>query len=84
MPASTNPGEALAPVAHYELRFEYLDRIGRAVAFPCDQRGVVNVGALSPTLVENYGRACTLVGRDLAFPAVVHLDAASAARRHGH
>ncbi len=55
----------------HELRFDYLDRIGRAVVFPCDANGVVDVGSLSPALGESYLRARSRVGRDLASPAVL-------------
>ena len=63
------PAESSA--ARYELRFADLNRIGRALAFPCDETGAVDVSALSPTLGESYRRARSRIGRDLAYPAVL-------------
>ena len=67
---SANASPARGERYAYELRFNYLDHAGRAVVFPCDQQGVVDVNALSPQMSESYQRARQRVGRDLAHPAV--------------
>ena len=71
----------------YELRFDYLDRAGRAVVFPCDAQGVVDVRSLPPLLGESYRRARIRVGVDLAHPAVLVLGPArvwqDGSARHG-
>ena len=54
----------------YELRFRDLFAEGRALAFPCDAQGQVDVDALSPRARNNYFHARTAIGRDFAIPAV--------------
>ncbi len=54
----------------FELRFESLFNTGRALAFPCDAAGRVEIDALSERARCNYFYARTVVGRDFAFPAV--------------
>ena len=54
----------------YELRFRSLFDDGRALAFPCDARGQVDLDALSPRARNNYFYARTVIGRDFAMPAV--------------
>jgi hypothetical protein len=60
-----------APSAAFQLRFASLFHEGRALAFPCDAAGRVDVDALSERARHNYFFARTLVGRDYATPAVV-------------
>lgn len=55
----------------YELRFESLFHPGRALAFPCDARGRVELDALSDRAQRNYLYARAVVGREYATPAVV-------------
>jgi hypothetical protein len=55
---------------HYELRFQSLFDAGRAYVFPCDAAGHVDMDALSEMARENYLYARTVIGRELAFPAV--------------
>jgi hypothetical protein len=72
---------AAAPRAHsavpppavlgYALRFESLFNPGRALVFPCDARGQVEMDALSEAALRNYLYARTVVGREFATPAVV-------------
>jgi hypothetical protein len=57
--------------AHYELRFASLFNPGRALAFPCDAGGRVEMDALSETALRNYLYARAVVGREFATPAVV-------------
>lgn len=56
----------------YELRFKSLCSAGRSYAFPCDALGHVDMDALSDTARENYLYARTVIGREYAFPAVIH------------
>ena len=57
--------------AAFELRFQSLFHEGRGFAFPCDERGRVDLDSLSHSLRTNYLFARTLIGRDYAVPAVV-------------
>ena len=54
----------------YELRFRSLFNPGRALAFPCDARGEVELDSLSERARNNYFYARAVVGRDFAAPAV--------------
>jgi hypothetical protein len=56
--------------AGYELRFRSLFDEGRGYSFPCDPSGHVNLDALSERARSNYFFARTVIGRDLAAPAV--------------
>lgn len=55
----------------FELRFESLFQQGRALVFPCDERGRVELDDLSERARRNYFYARTVVGREFATPAVV-------------
>lgn len=61
------------PSAH-ELRFESLFNPGRALAFPCDPQGHVELDALSERARRNYLYARAVVGREYATPAVTCAD----------
>ena len=61
---------ATQDTAQYELRFQSLFDEGRAFAFPCDARGLVNMDALSDRARQNYLYARTVIGREVAMPAV--------------
>ena len=61
---------------HYELRFQSLFDKGRALAFPCDAGGRVDLDGLSERALCNYVYARTLIGRDFALPAVRSLTVA--------
>lgn len=54
----------------YELRFRSLFDEGRGYSFPCDPSGHVNLDSLSERARSNYFFARTVIGRDLAAPAV--------------
>jgi hypothetical protein len=54
----------------FELRFQSLFNEGRALAFPCDAAGHVELDALSERARSNYFYARTVIGRDFGFPAV--------------
>jgi hypothetical protein len=55
----------------FELRFESLFRTGRALAFPCNARGQVELDGLSEPALLNYLYARAVVGREFALPAIV-------------
>lgn len=54
----------------YELRFQSLFSEGRALAFPCDDGGLVSLDALSDRARDNYLYARAVVGREYAVPVV--------------
>jgi hypothetical protein len=54
----------------YELRFRSLFNEGRALAFPCDAGGRVELDLLSDRARNNYLYARAVVGREFAAPAV--------------
>ncbi|WP_349744775.1 hypothetical protein [Roseateles cavernae] len=55
----------------FELRFQSLFDTGKALAFPCDERGNVALDQLSPRALTNYLFARTVIGREYATPAVL-------------
>lgn len=59
------------PPVKFELRYASLMVPGRALSFPCDACGAVELDALSDPARRNYFYARTTVGRDFALPAVV-------------
>jgi hypothetical protein len=54
----------------FQVRFASLFDTGRALAFPCDARGRVDLDALSEPLRDNYLYARAMVGRDYSMPLV--------------
>lgn len=60
--------------AAYELRFRSLFNEGRALTFPCDAQGRVELDALSDRARQNYLYARAVVGREFATPAVLPSD----------
>jgi hypothetical protein len=61
----------LPEAATYEIRFRSLFNEGRALSFPCDKDGHVDLDALSPTALGNYLFARAMVGREFASPSVM-------------
>jgi len=59
-----------ASAGNYELRFQSLFIPGRALCFPCDAGGVVDLDRLSERARQNYLFARAVVGRDFAAPMV--------------
>lgn len=55
----------------YEIRFESLFNAGRALCFPCDSQGRVQMDSLSERARDNYLYARAVVGREFATPAVL-------------
>jgi hypothetical protein len=54
----------------YELRFQSLFHEGRALAFPCNASGLVDLDSLSERARNNYLYARTVIGREFSTPAV--------------
>jgi hypothetical protein len=54
----------------YELRFQSLFVPGRALSFPCDEGGQVDMDSLSDRARQNYLFARAVVGRDYDTPSV--------------
>jgi hypothetical protein len=54
----------------YELRFRSLFDEGRALAFPCDAQGHVDLDAMSPRARLNYLYARTVIGREYFPPDI--------------
>ena len=65
------PLNAPAAAADFFLRFGSLFDEGRALTFPCDAQGRVQLDALSERARANYLYARAVVGREFATPAVV-------------
>lgn len=68
--------------APFVVRFDFLSAPGRALAFPCDAGGRVDLDALSERARNDYLFARALVGRVLDRPRVCPLAAAASCRRH--
>jgi hypothetical protein len=59
----------------FQLRFSSLFREGRALAFPCDADGHVDMDRMSERARNNYLFAHAMVGREFATPAVLVAEA---------
>ena len=57
--------------AAYELRFRSLFVEGRGFAFPCDAQGHVDMDSMSRAALNNYLYARSVIGREVAMPAVL-------------
>jgi hypothetical protein len=55
----------------HQIRFQSLHHEGRALAFPCDAQGHVELDALSDRARHNYLFARAVVGREYAYPAIL-------------
>jgi hypothetical protein len=64
-----NTSTATAPRTAFELHFASLFD-GRALRFPCDGTGRVDLDSLSERARTNYFHARATVGRDFAWPCV--------------
>lgn len=60
----------------FEVRFASLFRPGRALSFPCDPHGRVDLSSLPERARENYLSACAQVGSEYASPQVQESDGA--------
>ena len=56
--------------AAFEIRFASLFEPGRALSFPCDACGHVDIDALPAGVKNNYFFARAMVGKDFAAPCV--------------
>lgn len=56
--------------ASHQILYHPLATAGRALSFPCDAAGRVNLDDLSNRARENYLFARAVVGRDFAFPVI--------------
>ena len=56
--------------AAFELRFRSLFDEGRGFAFPCDAAGHVDMDSLSQRALNNYLYARSVIGREVAMPAI--------------
>ena len=65
-----NPKTPEATLLGYEIRFQSLFHEGRALTFPCDAEGHVQMDALSDRARDNYLYARAVVGREYATPSV--------------
>lgn len=63
------PDSSAAP-STFELRFPSLSGTGRALSFPCDASGSVQMDSLSARALNNYLLARALMGRDYGWPSV--------------
>lgn len=70
MNVSANQQESIG----YELRFRSLFNEGRGYSFPCDSQGHVDIDSLSERARSNYFFARTVIGREVATPAVLRSD----------
>jgi hypothetical protein len=73
----TIPAPLLTPPRrhrHFELRFRSLFDAGKALVFPCDAQGRVQMDQLSERALDNYLFARAVVGRDYAVPELRELD----------
>lgn len=61
-------------VALYQIRFESLFHSGRALTFPCDAEGHVQMDQLSDQARENYLYARAVVGREFASPVILRAE----------
>lgn len=58
------------PGSGFEIRFQSLFKPGRALSFPCDAQGRVQLDSLSDRARDNYFYARAVVGREFAYPSV--------------
>ena len=63
-------GSSMQTAATFEIRFQSLFHEGRALAFPCDSQGHVNLDSVSERARNNYLFARAMIGREYAMPLV--------------
>ena len=61
-------------VASYEIRFQSLFKEGRALSFPCDREGRVDLDHANDRLRSNYMLARAMLGREYAMPVILARD----------
>lgn len=62
------------PMSTHQLRFVSLFHPGRALSFPCDASGRVELDELGDRARDNYLYARAVVGREFATPEVVRAE----------
>lgn len=62
--------QAQAASQRFALRFQSLFNQGRAMVFPCNAQGQVDLDALSERARDNYFYARAVIGIEFAAPAV--------------
>jgi hypothetical protein len=67
---NTQPIPQAPQPPRFELRFQSLFDDGRGYAFSCDEAGHVDIDTLSSRARLNYFYARTVIGREVAMPAV--------------
>ncbi len=67
---NTQPCLQAPQPSRFELRFQSLFDDGRGYAFSCDEAGHVDLDTLSSKARLNYFYARTVIGREVAMPAV--------------
>ncbi len=70
MKTQTDAQSTATPPGSHELRFASAYQPGRGIAVPCDERGEVDLNALSERLRTAYLGARALVGREYLCPTV--------------
>lgn len=65
-----NVSIASLPGPGFEIRFQSLFKPGRALSFPCNAQGQVQLDSLSDRARDNYLYARAVVGREFAHPSV--------------
>jgi len=58
----------------YEIRFQSLFKEGRALSFPCDREGRVNLDHANDRLRSSYMFARSMLGREYAMPVILARD----------
>jgi hypothetical protein len=66
----SHSASSMQTAAAFEIRFQSLFNQGRALAFPCDSTGMVNLDAMSEKARNNYLFARGMIGREYATPYV--------------
>ena len=63
-------GPSMRNATSFEIRFRSLFHEGRALAFPCDRQGEVDLDAMGDKARSNYLFARDMIGREYAMPFV--------------
>jgi hypothetical protein len=58
----------------HEIRFQSLHKPGRALSFPCDPHGRVDLDRAGEKLRNSYLYARAMLGREYAMPVVLACD----------
>lgn len=75
------PATVISNSGPFEIRFESLFDGGRALVFPCNAFGRVDLDAMPPRARSNYLYARAMVGRDYTMPRVQAMSMSDAPRK---